>query len=49
MFQQGSGPEVAFTLPDAYDAVKSMGRYYRYTKIIATVGPATESPEMLES
>ena len=25
-----------------------MGRYYRYTKIIATVGPATESPEMLE-
>jgi len=26
-----------------------MGRYYRYTKIIATVGPATESPEMLEN
>ena len=25
-----------------------MGRCYRYTKIVATVGPATESPEMLE-
>ena len=25
-----------------------MGDYYRYTKIIATVGPATESSEMLE-
>jgi hypothetical protein len=25
-----------------------MGRYYRYTKIIATVGPATERPEMFE-
>ncbi len=23
-------------------------RYYRHTKIIATLGPATESPEMLE-
>ena len=25
-----------------------MGCCYRYTKIVATVGPATESPEMLE-
>ena len=32
----------------APDLVKSMRGYYRHTKIIATVGPATESAERLE-
>jgi pyruvate kinase len=38
-----------FTPASSPDAAKSSRRCYRYTKIIATVGPATEAPEQLES
>lgn len=39
---------VPLGIPSTSDAQMPSTRYYRHTKIIATLGPATESPQMLE-